>query len=620
MKRLLFGLLVLVLAVMSLLTACQATSTTSSTTSSTTQSTVTTSTASTSTTVTQANWWDKYGTPKYGGTISFAGGFMGLNLDNYQMVGAELDMWYESLFEPSWTLDRQIWSMTGMFYPDQYWSGNLADSWTIDSPSQITVKLRQGVHWQNKAPVNGREFIASDVQAHYDRIMGTGGGYTAPSPMFGGAIATWDRVTATDKYTVVFKFKVPSAQNFQSIADRWALNEIEAPEWVALGGPPVNPEPPAGGGGGGGGPPALPPLPSGPTGDWKQVVGTGPWMLADFVAGSNLTFNKNPDYWGHDPRYPQNQVPYADTIKLLIIPDSATRLAAMRSGQIDTMNSGVGGLQWQDYSQLTKSNPDTQSVQITQGAQGIGLRVDKAPFTDIRVRKALDMAIDRESLAKNFYNGASTGKPVGMITSGYPGYAYVYADWPQSLKDEYAFNPTAAKQLLADAGYPDGFDTNVVTTSDTVMLQLMQVFKAYFADIGVNMEIKPMESAAEQAFTRDGKHDQMSSQGLGQTFPPTRIMDIYYSKGGTDAIYYGLNNAPDTTYDTLHDQFIAATDPAQAQQIFQQMDKEIIQQHFTIAAPESYSFVVWQPWLKGFSGEVTQWGQGITWSRLWTTK
>jgi len=94
MKRLLFGLLVLVLAVMSLLTACQATSTTSSNTSSTTQSTITTSTASTSTTSTQANWWDKYGTPKYGGTISFAGGFMGLNLDNYQMVGAELDMWY----------------------------------------------------------------------------------------------------------------------------------------------------------------------------------------------------------------------------------------------------------------------------------------------------------------------------------------------------------------------------------------------------------------------------------------------------------------------------------------------------------------------------------------------
>jgi len=343
-------------------------------------------------------------------------------------------------------------------------------------------------------------------------------------------------------------------------------------------------------------------------------------MLVDFVSGSNLTYNKNPDYWGHDPRYPQNQVPYADTIKLLIINDSSTRLAALRTGQIDTMNSGAGGLQWQDYSQLMKSNPDTQSVKTMAGASGIGLRVDKAPFTDIRVRKALDMAVDRQSLAKNFYNGASTGLPVGMTSSIYPGWAFEYTDWPQSLKDEYAFNPTAAKQLLADAGYPDGFNTNVVTTSDTVMLQLMQVFKAYFADIGVNMEIRPMDPAAEQAFVRDGKHDQMSGQGLGQTFPPTRVMDVYYSKGGTDAIFYGLNNAPDTTYDTLHDQFLAATDTAQAQQIFQQMDKEVIQQHFTVAAPESYNYVVWQPWLEGYSGQVTQWGQGITWSRLWTTK
>jgi len=618
MKRLLFGLLILAIVVMSLVTACQtSTSTQSSSTSSTSTSS---STVTTQPTSTKANWWDKFGTPQYGGTISFAGQFMGLNLDVYQMVGADVDFWYESLFEPSWTLDRKTWSMTGMFYPDQYWSGNLADSWTIDSPSQITVKLRQGVHWQNKAPVNGREFVATDVQEHYDRIMGTGGGYTAPSPMFGGAIATWEKVTATDKYTVVFNFKVPSAQNFQTIADRWALNEMEAPEWVALGGPPVNPAPPAGGGSGGGGPPPPPPLPNGPLGDWKQVVGTGPWMLVDFVSGSNLTYNKNPNYWGHDPRYPQNQVPYVDTLKLLIILDSATRLAALRSGQIDTVNNGVGGLQQQDYSQLLKSNPDMQSVQAMQGAQGIGLRVDTKPFTDIRVRKALDMAIDRQSLAKNFYNGASTGLPVGMTTSIYTGYAFEYADWPQSLKDEYTFNPTAAKQLLADAGYPKGFDTNVVTTNDASMLQLMQVFKSYFADIGVNMEIRPMDPAAREAFVRAGKHDQMSGQGLGATFPPTRVIDVYFSTGGTDAIYYGLNNAPDPTYDQLHNQFLAATDPAQAQQIFQQMDKEVITQHFTVAAPESFNYVVWQPWLKGYSGDCTQWGQGIIWSRLWTTK
>jgi hypothetical protein len=84
---------------------------------------------------------------------------------------------------------------------------------------------------------------------------------------------------------------------------------FEAPEWVALSGPPVNnaPEPP--GSGGGGGPLPIPPLPSGPLGDWKQVVGTGAWIFTDCVSGSTLTFSKNTSYWGHDPRYPKNQTP-----------------------------------------------------------------------------------------------------------------------------------------------------------------------------------------------------------------------------------------------------------------------------------------------------------------------
>jgi peptide/nickel transport system substrate-binding protein len=617
-NKLLFGLLVILVIAALAMTACTSTTTNQTTssstptttssinTSTTTQSTVTTSTVSTSTTSTQANWWDKFGTPQYGGTITIAtGGLMGVNFDVMQMVGAENDMWYESLFEPSWDLDRSIYSMTAMYYPDQYWTGNLAESWTIDSPSQITVKLQQGVKWQNKAPANGREFVATDVQAHYDRLLGTGGGYTQPAPMYAGMVSTWDKVIAADKYTVVFKFKVPSAQNFQTIADRFALNEIECPEWVALGGGPSAP--------------AISDTAS-PLTDWKQVVGTGPWMLTDFVSGSSFTYSKNPDYWGNDPRYPQNQTPYADTLKMLVIPDSSTRLAGLRSGQIDAPNNGAGGLTWQDSQQLAKTNSDIIQIKMPAGASGIAPRVDVKPFTDIRVRIALDMAIDRAAIAKSFYGSNASSTPSGMLNSIYAGITYAYADWPQSLKDEYAYNSTGAKQLLADAGYPDGFDTNVVVASDATQVQLMELFKSYFADIGVNMEINSMDNTAEQAFVRAGKHDQMSAQGSASTFPPTRLIDVFYSKGGTDSIFFGLNNAPDTTYDTLHDQFLAATDVAEANNLLQQMDKDVIEKHYVVSAPEYYTFMVNQSWLKGYSGEVTQWGQGITWSRLWTTK
>jgi peptide/nickel transport system substrate-binding protein len=615
-KKVLWGLLISALILLFLIPSCTTTSTTS-----TANTPEPSSTAAVTTTApaTQANWWDKFGEPVYGGKLNVASGaLMGMSFDLYSFAGAEVDLWYETLFEPSWTVDRKVWSFTGMFYPDEYWQGNLAQSWEVTNPTTITAHLRQGVHWQNKAPVNGREFVAGDVQFHYDRMLGTGSGYLYGNPMYLGMAGNLDKVTAADKYTVVFKFKQPSAQNFQTIADRFALNELDAPEWVALGGPPVN-EPPAAPAPGPPGPPAAAPLAGGPLTDWKQVVGTGPWMFTDFVAGSSLTFSKNPDYWAMDERHPKNKLPYADSMAILIIPDSSTRLAALRTGQIDSMNSGTGGLQWQDQQQVAKSNPEIQIAQVPAGASGIGLRVDVAPFSDINVRIALDMAIDRGALAKGFYGGTSATTPVGFVTAAYKGYAYNYTDWPQSLKDQYAFNPEGAKKLLADSGFPNGFKTNVVCASTAVQTQLLEVMKALFKDIGVELEIRSMDPTAEQAFVRDAKHDQSAAQGLAFTWPPTRLIDTYYSKTIGDCVFYGLNNAPDNVYDTLHDQMLAATDPPEAQKIFQQMDKRIIEQHYTIAAPETYSYMVWQPWLKGYSGEVLQWGQGIAYARMWKT-
>ena len=132
------------------------------------------------------------------------------------------------------------------------------------------------------------------------------------------------------------------------------------------------------------------------------------------------------------------------------------------------------------------------------------------------------------------------------------------------------------------------------------------------------MDIRPMDQAAAEAFTRGGKHDQMSMQKFGSTMPPTRVIDNYYSKG-SGAVIYGFDKAPDAVYDKLHDDFIAATDAVSAKKILQDMDQQLIEQHYLIAAPEAYDYIGWQPYLKGYSGESLMWGQGIIWSRLWTT-
>ena len=69
--------------------------------------------------------------------------------------------------------------------------------------------------------------------------------------------------------------------------------------------------------------------------DWRKVIGSGPWMISDYVPGSQVTFTRNPDYFEKDPLHPDQQLPYLDTLKLLLIPDLSTRLTALRTGTLD---------------------------------------------------------------------------------------------------------------------------------------------------------------------------------------------------------------------------------------------------------------------------------------------
>ena len=137
--------------------------------------------------------------------------------------------------------------------------------------------------------------------------------------------------------------------------------------------------------------------------DWHHAIGTGPFILTDFVPGSSATMVKNPNYWGYDQRYPQNQLPYVDTVKFLIIPDNATALAAMRTGKIDVLD----GISLQDAQSMQKTNPEMLQFSMSIIYCYLDPRNDVAPFNDIRVRKAMQMAIDLPTIAKTFYAGTA---------------------------------------------------------------------------------------------------------------------------------------------------------------------------------------------------------------------
>jgi peptide/nickel transport system substrate-binding protein len=527
------------------------------------------------------NWWDVFGEPQYGGTITLRSSSDVINWDLYSGSNNWAFLHYETLGGYDMTVNRKIENFKGQYIPAEYQIGLLVESWDCPDYQTVIFHVRHGVTWQDKEPMNGRELTAYDIVYHYHRILGIGGGFTEGTPYYTGSVFFKGLISAeaTDKWTVVFKWAEPSNMAFASRIDPHFMNAIEPPDAVEL---------------------------WGDLKDWHHAVGTGPWMLTDYVTDSSITYDKNPNYWRNDERYPENNLPYADTLKILIIPDQSTAYAALRTGKIDI----ISRVNWEQAQQFQKTNPELLQAEIPAGCSSTGWRNDKAPFSDIRVRKALNMSIDRETIAKTYYGGTADPTPYGM--SSVPGYYTPFEEWPEELQAEYTYNPEGAKKLLAEAGYPNGFDTHIVVSS-TSDLDLIQICQDYFKDIGINMEIRVMEPTVFSSYTRAGKHEQMGPAGGHGSYGPL-FVDIG-RRLSTNAT--NLTHNDDPWYDEMMAKYDATLDPEEYRKLHIELDMYCIKQHWSLPICLTYSYIVYQPWLKGYAGENIMWSWGFWYARFW---
>jgi len=497
-----------------------------------------------------ANWWDEFGTPQYGGTMILrCGGIAGFNGDPGQLIGGGYMLWFENLFiDNSWTTDRSVEPFNGEFINQENYGGWLAESWEWADPTTATIHLRQGIKFQNKAPVNGRELTSADVVRHFDRLMGTGSGFTTPNPFYIGDFVNVQKVVALDKDTIQFKFKqagVLGAYAFLFFpTNDGYIEPLELEQQQLLA-------------------------------DWKSANGTGPWILTDWTNDVSITYSKNPDYWGYDERYPKNKLPYMDSIKAIAIVDASTTLAAIRTGRVDMVSNfyNTQGLSWQDGATLSKSSPEINQAKQPKPGEIIILRVDNKPFDNIKVRKALQMAIDLKKLAQSIYGSTVDGTPCGITNPASKGWALPYLQWPADLQAEYTYNPTKAKALLTEAGYPDGFSTKCLT-SVQAGTELPQAVKAMFKDIGVEMELQNLEFNVMMSTLYSGKNDAMVFFG-GQVGKMETMKLNTPSKGN----WYHFN---DPQFDSLVDQINFASTVEKAQKASIESDIYYLQQHWGI--------------------------------------
>ncbi|MDP4032561.1 MAG: ABC transporter substrate-binding protein, partial [Pseudorhodobacter sp.] len=142
--------------------------------------------------------------------------------------------------------------------------------------------------------------------------------------------------------------------------------------------------------------------------DWRNAVGTGPFILSDYVPGSSITLTRNPNYWQKNPLGPGkgDQLPYADAIIGLQLADISTQITALRTGKVDWL----GGLKGEDAEGLLKTNPKINLVKRIAGSKGFTVRGTGTdplalPYLKQRVRQAVAMAVDKEAIVRDFYGG-----------------------------------------------------------------------------------------------------------------------------------------------------------------------------------------------------------------------
>lgn len=315
--------------------------------------------------------------------------------------------------------------------PDATFQPWLAESWEESADGlKVTLHLRQGVKFHN-----GRELTADDVVWSVDRARNQDLGHHL-ADRFKTAVGA----KAIDKYTVEIDYSEITHSKLDGIA-RLYIFPNEAADTIAT-----------------------------------VPVGTGPFKFVEWTPGDALVAERFADYW-------QQGKPYLDKIVIKPVPDIQARLLNLNAGSIDLLV----GIPLADKQTVAKE----PGIVVKEAPMGLGfnaflVNVNEPPFDNVKVRQALSYAIDREKLRETAFHGAAeiTQLPVAPTS-------WIY---PADLANTYSYDPAKAKALLAEAGFPDGFETKIlIRGTGGPLLDQAQVFQQDLAAVGIKAELLPTE-------------------------------------------------------------------------------------------------------------------------------
>ncbi len=368
----------------------------------------------------------------------------------------------------------------------------LCEKWeTPDGGKTYIFTLRQGIKWHNKPPLNGRALTAEDLRW----ALSDGEGLDSNNPKFIKQFNDFVRVygakvEANGPLTVKITLKDASADFLTTMANP---NLTFVPrEAVEASKGPNNAEGFIGQG----------------LTDSKLAIGTGPFMLKEYTKGVGGTLVRNPDYFLTDQLLKNgNKLPYLDEVQFLFLLDHRTRTAAMVAGQLD--ESGIY-LDDTDIEQLKA----TGQFELDEAPSGFGpwfeMNPEKAPFSDVRVRRALHLATNRQDLIKVSNMKASTIQawiPSGWAPFGLPAEDVLKRPGYRADKTQ---DKAEARRLLSEAGQSN-LTFNVIAQQGGLDVEHATVWQQQLKDIGVTIRVEPMDRPAFLRRQFDGNYEAASS-------------------------------------------------------------------------------------------------------------
>ncbi|KRB82160.1 ABC transporter substrate-binding protein [Noviherbaspirillum sp. Root189] len=454
--------------------------------------------------------------------------------------------------------------------------GELAEKWEMkQNPLRVEVQLRKGVMWAAKPGVmESREFVADDVVFAFDRVNKS----PKKIPAYFDFV---EKVEASGKHQVTYFLKNYNAEWDYRLGYGYYSGIL--PKEVVVAG----------------------------AGNWKNVTGTGPFQVADYVQGNSLIYTKNPNYWDSDMVDGQKyKLPFVDKITYRYIKDEQTTLTAFRTAKIDLLEA----VRWNHVDEMKKTVPKIRwNRYLANGGQFVALRFDQKPFDDIRVRQALNLAINRQEIINAYYGGNAEILAWPMHPT-YTGYFQALENMPDTVKEIYTYNPKKAKQLLADAGYPNGFSFKVQTSSANSENDLLQMVAAYLEKIGVKMQIQTLEYGAYFSAMITKTNAPGYFMLMGNTSPTTALRKSFVKGQVWNPMQFS-----DPEVDKKIAEIYEEPDERVRKIKVRLMTREVLATAPVILLPTPYVYTGWWPWVKNYGGELRAGAErpGPIHARIW---